>query len=168
VIRVLVSACLLGEKVRYNGAAASSSSAQLARWLSEGRVVPFCPEVAGGFGVPRPAAEIDGRGRVMTQAGADVTDGFRRGAQLALDAARAHNVRVAVLKDGSPSCASDVIHDGSFSGRKRPGQGVTAALLERHGIRVFSELRVDEAAAYLETIEDGSASHITNVSGKHS
>jgi uncharacterized protein YbbK (DUF523 family) len=158
VIRVLVSACLLGERVRYNGAAASSSSSQLARWISEGRVVPFCPEVAGGFGVPRPAAEIDGRGRVMTQAGADVTDGFLRGARLALDAARAQNVRLAVLKDGSPSCASDLIHDGSFSGRKRAGQGVTTALLERHGIRVFSERRVDEAAAYLETIEDGSAS----------
>jgi uncharacterized protein YbbK (DUF523 family) len=158
VIRVLVSACLLGEKVRYNGAAASSSNAQLARWAAEGRVVPFCPEVAGGFGVPRPAAEIDGRGRVMTQAGADVTDGFLRGAQLALDAARAQNVRLAVLKDGSPSCASDVIYDGSFSGRTRSGRGVTTALLERHGIRVFSEVRVDEAAAYLDTIEDASAS----------
>jgi uncharacterized protein YbbK (DUF523 family) len=158
VIRVLVSACLLGEKVRYNGAAASSSNAQLARWTTEGRVVPFCPEVAGGFGVPRPAAEIDSRGRVMTEAGADVTDGFVRGARLALDAARAQNVRLAVLKDGSPSCASDLIHDGSFSGRKRAGRGVTTALLERHGIRVFSELRVDEAAAYLESIEDASAS----------
>jgi uncharacterized protein YbbK (DUF523 family) len=158
VIRVLVSACLLGEKVRYNGAAATSSSAQLARWMSEGRVVPFCPEVAGGFGVPRPAAEIDGRGRVMTQAGADVTDGFQRGAQLALDTARAENVRLAVLKDGSPSCASELIYDGSFSGRKRAGQGVTTALLERHGIRVFSELRLDEAATYLQTIENASES----------
>ena len=120
--------------------------------------MPFCPEVAGGFGVPRPAAEIDSRGRVMTQAGADVTDGFVRGARLALDAARAQNVRLAVLKDGSPSCASDLIYDGSFSGRKRAGRGVTTALLERHGIRVFSELRVDEAAAYLESIEDASAS----------
>jgi uncharacterized protein YbbK (DUF523 family) len=160
VIRVLVSACLLGEKVRYNGAAASSSSAQLARWIAEGRVVPFCPEVAGGFGVPRRAAEIDGRGRVMTQAGADVTDGFLRGAQLALDAARAQTVRVAVLKDGSPSCASELIHDGSFSGHTRAGQGVTTALLEGHGIRVFSELRVDDAAAYLETIEGGAAPQI--------
>ena len=153
-IRVLVSACLLGEKVRYNGGAATSSSAQLARWISEGRLVPFCPEVAGGFGVPRPAAEIDRLGRVTTQAGDDVTDGFMRGAQLALDAARAQNVRIAVLKDGSPSCASELIHDGSFSGRKRSGQGVTTALLERNGIRVFSERRINEAALYLATIED--------------
>jgi uncharacterized protein YbbK (DUF523 family) len=164
VIRVLVSACLLGEKVRYNGAAALSSSAWLAEWLAEGRVVPFCPEVAGGFGVPRPAAEIDGhagdsvldgQGRVLTQAGADLTDGFLRGSHLALNAARAQNVRLAVLKDGSPSCASELIHDGSFSGRRRSGRGVTTALLERNGIRVFSEQRVDEAAAYLKTIEHG-------------
>jgi uncharacterized protein YbbK (DUF523 family) len=164
VIRVLVSACLLGEKVRYNGAAALSASAWLTQWLAEGRVVPFCPELAGGFGVPRPAAEVDGRGgdsvldghgRVLTQAGADVTDGFLRGAHLALDAARAQNVRLAVLKDASPSCASERLYDGSFSGRSQPGQGVTTALLERNGIRVFSERRVGEAAAYLKTIEDG-------------
>ena len=164
-IRVLFSACLLGERVRYNGAAALSSSSWLAQWVSEGRIVPFCPEVAGGFGVPRPAAEIDGHGGgsvldghglVLTQAGADVTDGFLRGAHLALAAARTQNVRLAVLKDGSPSCASELIHDGSFSGRRQSGQGVTAALLERHGIRVFSERRVDEAAAYLKTIEDRS------------
>ena len=164
-IRVLVSACLLGERVRYNGAAALSANSWLAQWMSEGRIVPFCPEVAGGFGVPRPAAEIDGHGGgsvldghglVLTQAGADVTDGFLRGAHLALAAARAQNVRLAVLKDGSPSCASELIHDGSFSGRRQSGQGVTAALLERHGIRVFSERHVDEAAAYLKTIEDRS------------
>ena len=80
---------------------------------------------------------------------------FVRGAHLALDAARAQNVRLAVLKDGSPSCASELIYDGSFSGRRQSGRGVTAALLERHGIRVFSERRIDEAAAYLKTIEDG-------------
>ena len=161
---MLVSACLLGEKVRYNGAAALSSSAWLTEWIKEGRVVPFCPEVAGGFGVPRPAAEINGRaggsvldghGRVLTQAGADVTDGFLRGAHLALDEARAQNVRLAVLKDGSPSCASEQIYDGSFSGGRQSGWGVTTALFERNGIRVFSERRVDDAAAYLKTIEDG-------------
>ena len=57
-IRVLVSACLLGEKVRYNGADAASGSRILEDWVREGRVVPFCPEVAGGLGVPRPPAEI--------------------------------------------------------------------------------------------------------------
>ena len=162
-IKVLVSACLLGEKVRYNGASASTDSSIFAQWLNDGRVVPFCPEVAGGLGVPRPAAEIsgtggeavlDGRASVMTARRTDVTENFLRGAQLALAAARSQNVGVAILKDGSPSCGSGSIYDGTFSGQKRTGHGVTTALLERHGIRVFSELRVPEAAEYLRTLEE--------------
>jgi uncharacterized protein YbbK (DUF523 family) len=165
VIRVLVSACLLGEKVRYNGADAASGSRILAGWQQEDRVVPFCPEVAGGLGVPRPAAEIrggdgaavlDGTGHVATRSGDDVTDAFLRGAELASEQAAARGARLAVLKDGSPSCGSDSIHDGSFSGRRRPGPGVTAALLERRGIRVFSELHIEEANEYLRALE-GSA-----------
>ncbi len=155
---VLVSACLLGERVRYNGRDAQASSAILERWRAEGRLVPFCPEVAGGLGVPRPAAEIQGgggadvlagRARVVTAAGADVTHAFERGAQLALAEAIAHDVRVAILKDGSPSCGTGQIADGSFSGGRRDAAGVTAALLERHGIRVFSEHQLAEADAYL-------------------
>jgi uncharacterized protein YbbK (DUF523 family) len=165
-VRVLVSSCLLGEKVRYNGAAASSDDAILARWVGEGRVVPFCPEVAGGLGVPRPAAEIrgaggeavlDGTASVATRDGADVTAHFLRGAQLALAAARAHDASIAILKDGSPSCGSRSIYDGTFSGRARTGSGVTTALFERHGIRVFSERQLLEAEAYLKAIEQGGA-----------
>lgn len=161
-IRVLVSACLLGEKVRYNGAAASSNAAVLTRWLAEGRVVPFCPEVAGGLGVPRPAAEIqgadgeavlDGRAIVVTVDGTNVTGQFVHGASLALQAARSQNVRLAVLKDGSPSCGSEWIYDGTFSDQKTAGRGATAAQLDRHEIRVFSEQQFDQAAAYLETLE---------------
>jgi uncharacterized protein YbbK (DUF523 family) len=161
-IRVLVSACLLGEKVRYNGADSRSGDPILAGWLSDGRVVPFCPEVAGGLGVPRPAAEIrgagggsvlDGGSHVVTKEDLDVTDAFRRGAELALEAAETHNVRLAILKEGSPSCGSELINDGTFSGRKIAGQGVTAALFERHGIRVFSERRLEEAADYLRSLE---------------
>jgi uncharacterized protein YbbK (DUF523 family) len=159
-IRVLVSACLLGEKVRYNGAAATVADATLARWLDEGRVVPFCPEVAGGLGVPRPAAEIggsngeavlDGSARVTTRDGTDVTSAYLRGAHLALDLARLHGVRLAVLKEGSPSCGSAWTYDGTFAGRRRDGRGVTAALLERHGVRVFSEHNLDKALEYLES-----------------
>jgi uncharacterized protein YbbK (DUF523 family) len=162
-LRVLVSACLLGEKVRYNGAAATSDDALLAQWVDEGRVVPFCPEVAGGLGIPRPAAEIvrgcgedvlAGTASVVTRESDDVTDHFLRGAHLALAAARSHGVRLAILKDGSPSCGSDAIYDGTFSGRRREGRGVSAALLERHGVRVFSEARIAEAAAYLAALED--------------
>jgi uncharacterized protein YbbK (DUF523 family) len=165
-IRVLVSACLLGEKVRYNGADAASGSGILKEWLAEDRVVPFCPEVAGGLGVPRPAAEIrgdggrsvlDGTGDVITRTGDTVTAAFLRGAELALQAAVAGGARLAVLKDGSPSCGSGFVYDGSFSGRRKAGHGVTAALLERHGIRVFSEHGLDEAAACLRALEGGRA-----------
>ncbi len=161
-IRILVSACLLGERVRYSGADARSSSPILAKWISDHRIVPFCPELAGGLGVPRPAAEIRGPGgvavvggtaRVITTAGVDATESFLRGARLALEAALAANVRLAVLKDGSPSCGSDLIYDGSFSGRQQPGQGVTTALLEREGIRVFSDARINDAAEYLDRLE---------------
>jgi uncharacterized protein YbbK (DUF523 family) len=161
-IRVLVSACLLGDQVRYNGAAARSSSAILAAWLAEGRVVRFCPEVAGGLGVPRPPAEIVGGGgdavlagtaRLVTRSGADVTDAFAAGARLALEAARTGRAGLAILKEGSPSCGSHRINDGSFSGTKIPGRGVTAALLERHGIRVFSEDEIEAASEYLRQLE---------------
>jgi len=162
-IRVLVSACLLGEKVRYNGADARRPAAVLDGWSAEGRVVAFCPEVAGGLGVPRPAAEIqggDGRAvlsgaaAVRTKDGRDVTPAFLEGARLALEQARRSGARVAVLKEGSPSCGSGSIHDGTFSGRKKGGAGVTASLLEQNGIRVFSEGQIAEAAAYIATLED--------------
>jgi uncharacterized protein YbbK (DUF523 family) len=124
--------------------------------------VRFCPEVGGGLGVPRPPAEIrgrggpsvlDGDGRVVTNSGIDVTREFRLGAERALDIARRERVGLAVLKENSPSCGSLFVHDGTFSGAVEPGQGVTTALLERHGIRVFGEDRLVEAADYLESLE---------------
>jgi uncharacterized protein YbbK (DUF523 family) len=161
-IRVLVSACLLGEKVRYSGADARAASPILDRWLREGRVLPFCPEVAGGLGVPRPAAEIRGAGGeavvrgaalVLTASGQDVTASFLRGAHLALERASAEGAMLAVLKDGSPSCGSGTIYDGSFTGRAIAGQGVTAALLQKHGIRVFADHDLERAALHLADLE---------------
>ncbi|SEH02842.1 Uncharacterized conserved protein YbbK, DUF523 family [Nonomuraea solani] len=161
--KILVSACLMGRKVRYDGGAKTSSDTLLAGWREEGRLVTFCPEVAGGLPVPRPAAEIEGgaggaavlsgAARVLATDGSDVTAEFLAGARAALDAARAHGVRLAVLKEGSPSCGVLAVYDGSFAGHRTPGQGVTTALLERHGIRVFSEDQVTEAAGYLRTLE---------------
>jgi uncharacterized protein YbbK (DUF523 family) len=168
-LQILVSACLLGEKVRYNGADSLSAHPVLRQWLDQGRVVPFCPELAAGLGVPRPPAEIqgsagrhggdavlDGAARIVTRTHADVTDAFVRGATLAADAARARGVRVAILKEGSPSCGSTRIADGSFSGTQVPGRGVTAALLEREGVRVFSEEAIDAAAEYVRQLEQAS------------
>jgi uncharacterized protein YbbK (DUF523 family) len=152
--RVLVSACLLGSKVRYNGSYRLNDHPILARWQAEGRIVQICPEVAAGFSTPRPPAEIrgagDGRavlhgqGQVVEQTGNDVTGRYLEAGQLALDLARETGCRYAVLTDGSPSCGSSFIYDGSFSGSRVAGRGTTTALLEANGIRVFSEGGIDE------------------------
>ncbi|MCC7415927.1 MAG: DUF523 domain-containing protein [Acidobacteria bacterium] len=150
--RILVSACLLGEPVRYNGGAARVDDPQLARWAAEGRLVACCPEVEGGLGTPRPRAERRAL-RVVTEQGADVTDQFARGARLARDAARGHGIRIAILKDGSPSCGSRHVSDGTFSERRRPGAGVAAEVLRADGVRVFSESEIADAAAFLAVLE---------------
>ncbi|TGQ54026.1 DUF523 domain-containing protein [Mesorhizobium sp. M1C.F.Ca.ET.193.01.1.1] len=152
--RVLVSACLLGSKVRYNGSFRLNHHPILARWQLEGRIVQICPEVAAGFSTPRPPAEIQGagdghgvlqgQGRVIEQTGNDVTHLYREAARLALDLARETGCRYAVLTDGSPSCGSSFIYDGRFSGKRMAGHGTTTALLEESGIRVFSEDRIGE------------------------
>lgn len=151
--KVLVSACLLGQPVRYDGRASGHPDV-LRHWQAEGRVVPLCPEVAGGLATPRPPAEIpggqgaqvlDGQAQVLTVTAMDVTAAFLAGAQQALALVRRHGIRVAVLKAGSPSCGNRLTYDGSFSGVKVAGEGVTAALLRREGVQVFSELELDEA-----------------------
>lgn len=161
---VLVSSCLLGSPVRYNGAHKRSDSGVLRRWLAQGRVVPVCPELAGGLPVPRPPAEIaggaggeavlSGLARVVDPQAHDVTAAFVAGAQQALRLARQHRIRVAVLKEGSPSCGSSHIHDGSFTGTLVRQAGVAAALLEREGIRVFGEHQFDAADAFLHGLGD--------------
>lgn len=156
-IRILVSACLLGERVRYDGRDNPCNDARLRAWQHQGRLVPLCPEVAGGLPVPRPRAEIQrgagGCERVVTVAGDDVSMQFAAGARAALRLARHHGAQLAVLTDRSPSCGSHEIHDGSFSGRRLAGQGVTARLLEQSGVRVFSQHHIDEAAAWLATLQ---------------
>ncbi len=166
VIRVLVSACLLGIRVRHHGGAASCESPVLARWLAEGRVVPFCPEVAGGLSTPRAPAEIEpgaaalsvlrGEARVRTSAGDDVTEAFAAGARAAALVAGHQRVRIAVLKDGSPSCATSFTYDGRFSGERVAGVGVTAALLVEAGVQVFSEDQLDAADRALTALEAAS------------
>jgi uncharacterized protein YbbK (DUF523 family) len=157
---VLVSACLLGAPVRYNGGGARCEHALLALWQAQGRVVAVCPEVAGGLPTPRPPAEIRGglggqavlmgQAAVIESTGRDVSAAFVSGAQQAVALARARGIRVAVLKEGSPSCGSDHVHDGSFSGTRIAGLGVTAAALTQIGVRVFSERQLAEAASCLD------------------
>ena len=152
----------MGEAVRYHGGDAPCTSGILDRWRAEGRLVVACPETAAGVPVPRPAAEIAGgdgsavlRGEasVGDSTGADVTAVFLRGARLTLELAVANGVGLAVLKDGSPSCATTYIHDGTFRQQRDRGQGVTAALLSQAGIRLFNERQLEQADAYLRELE---------------
>ena len=133
---LLISACLLGIKCRYDGG--DQYRPEAAALLARYELVPVCPELLGGLPVPRRPAEIKG-GRVVTAAGADVTAAFRLGAERALELARRRGARLALLKDGSPSCGSTRVHDGEFSGRLVPGKGLAAALLAGNGVEVVSE-----------------------------
>jgi uncharacterized protein YbbK (DUF523 family) len=161
--KVLVSSCLLGESVRYNGKHARVTSEIIDRWKLEGRVVSVCPEVSGGLSVPRPPAEIigasgfavvDGFAVVVDDRGSDVTYSYLAGAYQVLQVAQSMGIRVAVLKDGSPSCGRTFIHNGQFRGLKKRGEvGVTAAVLQRHGIAVFSENQIADAARRLQELE---------------
>lgn len=163
-LKILVSACLAGFAVRYNGQAKSAHEALLAKWREEGRLVTVCPEVAAGMPVPRPPAEIEahrtgaevlaGHAFIADDTGADVTALFIAGARYALDRALAENCRYALLADGSPSCGSTFIYDGSFSKTTHSATGVTTALLQQHGIRVFAPSQIAELANLVEL--DGS------------
>lgn len=134
--RYLISACLCGECTRYDG---GCFDLPLFRELAEsGAALPFCPECAGGLPTPRPPCEINGE-RVLTQAGKDCTAEYRRGAQMALALCREHGITAAILKESSPSCGSTRIRDGSHTGRKIPGRGITARLLIQNGVTIYSE-----------------------------
>lgn len=157
--KLLVSACLLGDPVRYDGKSKSLHHSGLTALVEQGRIIGYCPEVAGGLPIPRNAAEIQigdgmavitGQAKVVTRDGSDVTRYFLSGANQALALCRQHDVRIAVLTESSPSCGSSSIYDGSFSRHAIPGSGVTAALLKQHGIRVFNQHQLDEALSQLQ------------------
>lgn len=150
-IRILVSACLLGQPVRYDGRSNEQKVQEfhniLQQWQQTGWLIPVCPETAGGLPTPRPAAEIiaadgtqvlAGKAQVKSADGRDFTAAFIAGAEKTLQQAQQCNASIALLAARSPSCGSQGIYDGTFNGRLRDGMGVTTALLEQHGIRCFS------------------------------
>ncbi|QSX33359.1 DUF523 domain-containing protein [Shewanella avicenniae] len=146
--KVLVSACLLGSAVRYDGRDNLIAHPLLQQLQTQQRLVSFCPECAGGLSTPRAPAEQQGN-RVVTVAGKDVTAKFELGADLAVQTAQRQQVVMAVLKAKSPSCGVGQIYDGSFSKTLVNGDGVMAARLQAAGISTFSELQLTEASAWL-------------------
>jgi uncharacterized protein YbbK (DUF523 family) len=140
--RVLVSACLLGRSCRYDGSHNRDRTLE-SELAARGLVaVPFCPEEHGGLGTPRDpawieaegaAAVLDGRARVLTEDGRDVTQAFLSGARGALELCRERGLARAFLKERSPSCGVRATH---VAGTLSAGPGVTAALLARAGVVV--------------------------------
>lgn len=156
--KVLVSGCLNGPAIRFNQTNVEVESPIWDRWAAEGRLVPFCAELSAGFSVPRPPAEIlggdgaaviCGAGTVLEDTGNDVTEMFMEGARNAVAHALELGCVAAVLTDGSPSCGSTYIYDGSFGGGTKKGAGVVAQLLTDNGIRVFSEGELEEADRFI-------------------
>ncbi len=153
---ILISRCLLGDAVRYDGSGKLLQHPLLSLWQHQQRLVPICPELAGGLGCPRPAAEIhggdglrvlSGEAQVRLQDGTDVSAAFIQGAQTTLLLCQEQRIRFALLKARSPSCGSHGSYDGSFSGTLNDaGIGVTAALLRQHGIQIFDETQLDALA----------------------
>ena len=140
---LLVSACLLG--VPCNDRGRGSPSDAVRRLADRYRLVPVCPEMAGGLPSPRPAAAIAPDGSVRTADGVDVTAAYERGAQAAVGIAAATGAGTAVLKARSPSCGCHEVYERVGSRRLRPGEGITAAALRRAGLSVVSEEDVDRA-----------------------
>lgn len=151
-LKILVSACLLEQRVRYDGQLCPSRP-QLQQWQQQGRVIALCPEVMGGLPVPRAPAERQDDGRILNNRGEDVSAAFSQGAEQAVQLARQHQIRIAILKARSPSCGQNWIYDGSFSSRLIRGDGVTCAQLKALGVLIFDESQLPLAAMALYLLE---------------
>lgn len=146
---ILVSACLLGINCKYNGD--NNKDLKVLEYLKDKEFIIVCPEQLGGMSTPRDPSEIirldgdaviNGETSVITNKRLDVTRKFKLGANETLKIAKLYNCTEAILKEGSPSCGSNYIYDGTFTGKKRDGIGVTTSLLKHNGIKVISEKKI--------------------------
>ena len=144
---ILISMCLLGVNCRYDGG--GNPVPGVGALAERYALIPVCPEQLGGLPTPRPPSERRGD-RVVTREGGDVTAQFGRGAKQALFLAERFGARYALLKARSPSCGAGEIYDGTFTGTRIPGDGVTAARLRAAGIHIFDEHHIDDLIHALE------------------
>ena len=135
-MKIMVSACLLGDNVKYNGG--NNKNDELIAFLKDYEVIKVCPEIFGGLSTPRDPSEII-KNKVFTINRVDVTNEFMEGAKKTLEIAKENDVKIAILKKNSPSCGSNSIYDGTFSHNIVEGNGITAKLLKENGIIVFDE-----------------------------
>lgn len=140
---LLISACLMGFECKYSGGSNALDGEKLEALKESFRLIPVCPESAGGLPTPRPPSERRD-GKVINKLGQDVTEEYRKGAETALYLARRYGCACALLKERSPSCGSGEIYDGSFTGTLIPGDGVAAEKLKLAGISVYGESKTEE------------------------
>lgn len=133
--KILVSACLAGINCKYNGK--NNENEKIIELIKEKDVILICPEQLGGLETPRTPAEIKNN-KVINKEGIDVTEEYQTGAQEVLKIAQKFNIKTAILKSKSPSCGKGKIYDGTFSNKLIEGNGITAELLKKHGIKVIS------------------------------
>lgn len=139
--KLLISACLCGKNTKYNGG--NNLLLRLSEIEEKFELFLICPEVMGGLSTPRDPSENRGD-LVFSNKGKDVTEAFNLGARKALEIALENDIHLALLKESSPSCGSNKIYDGTFSGIKISGQGVAVKLLQKHKIKIFSEEQIDQ------------------------
>lgn len=135
-MKIMVSGCLLGHNCKYNGG--NNKNQEVLDLLKGHEIVPVCPESMGGLPIPRPPAEIV-NGVVVNKEGLNLDSQFRKGSEEGLKLALKEKIDFAILKANSPSCGSNQIYDGTFTGTKIPGDGTFAAVLKKSGIKVFTE-----------------------------
>ncbi|MDO9577738.1 MAG: DUF523 domain-containing protein [Candidatus Cloacimonadales bacterium] len=133
---ILVSACLAGIKCKYDGK--DNAHEKIIELVRQGLTIPVCPEQLGGLPTPRPPSEITGQ-NVITIDGINVTENFQKGAEETLRIAKLVNCKKAILKQRSPSCGFGFIYDGTHSGKVIEGNGITAELLHKNGIKILTE-----------------------------
>ena len=139
--KIIISSCLLGNNCKYNGLNNYNSLVEELKKYYE--LIPICPEVFGGLNIPREPSEIKGD-MVISINNKDVTNEFYLGANMALDIAKKNNIKIAILKEGSPSCGNNYIYDGTFTKTKINGSGITARLFKDNNIKIYTENEIDE------------------------
>ena len=140
--KLLVSSCLLGNNTKYNG---GNNYIPLIEKLKEKyEIFVICPELMGGLSIPRNPSEIRlNTNSVFSSTGLDVTNHFYQGAEGVLKIALDNNIKLALLKESSPSCGVNKIYDGTFTGKKIAGNGITTRLLIENGIKCYSENEIE-------------------------
>ncbi len=140
-MKIMVSACLLGDNVKYDGT--NNRNQDLINFLKKYEIIKVCPECLGGLSIPRVPAEIKNN-KVINKDNNDVTNEFILGAMKTLEIAKKNNIKIAILKESSPSCGSNTIYDGTFTHTKIKGNGIMATLLKENGIIVLNENNYEE------------------------